>query len=450
MISSPGKDSTYRVAILGRPNVGKSTLFNRLIGKRKAITDPTPGVTRDAVESEWHLGDSRILLVDTGGFNLEMGELETRISERSLNMADEADLLLLVTDVNNISGEDLDFIERLRKYEDKLILVVNKVDTPKHEDAVWNFYELGFKTVLGVSAAHGRYIDDLREIIRLRSGAGSEFASGSTEPQTVEKIINLAVLGKPNTGKSTLLNTLLAEDKSLVTDIPGTTRDVIEGRFSYKGFSFRVLDTAGIRRKSKVNDPVEYYSVNRAIQSLSEADIVILLIDAREGVTEQDKKIASLAVKKGRGIILCLNKWDLMPKLGNSFEAVKDRLRFLFAVLDFAPVLPLSASKGEGVPKLLATILQVWRQLNKRVDTPRLNKALAGWVEHYGLPVRGKNIKIRYVTQTSANPVQFVFFVNSLRGFPNRYKNYLTNKIRDDLGFESIPVQLEIREKRSR
>jgi GTP-binding protein len=449
LISSPIRKKLYRVAILGRPNVGKSTLFNRLIGRRKAITDPTPGVTRDAVEYEWQLGATRVLLVDTGGFNLETGEMETRVSERSLLMAEEADLLLLVTDVNAISGEDLDFIERLRKYEDKLILVINKVDTARHEDAVWNFYELGFETVVGVSAAHGRNVDSLRELIRRRSGEKPGPAGEADDSLPAEEIISLAVIGKPNTGKSTLLNSLLDEEKSLVTDIPGTTRDIIEGKFAYKGVSFRVLDTAGIRRKNKVNDSVEYYSVNRAIHSLREADIVFLMIDAREGLTEQDKKIASLAVKKGRGIILCLNKWDLMPKVGNSFEAVRDRLRFLFAILDFAPVLPLSALRGEGISKLLTTTLQVWRQLNRRVDTPRLNKALAGWVEHYGLPVRGKNIKIRYATQVSINPVRFVFFVNHLRGFPNGYKNYLTNKIRSDLGYGSIPIQLEMREKRS-
>jgi GTP-binding protein len=449
LISSPIKEKLYRVAILGRPNVGKSTLFNRLIGVRKAITDPTPGVTRDAVESEWQLGNSRVLLVDTGGFNLQSGDMETRISERSLRMADEADLLLLVIDANGISGEDLDFMERLRKHEQKLILVANKVDTAKHEDAVWNFYELGFNTLIGVSAAHGRNIDSLRDIIRRRSLEKPLPGRGAGDSEGARTTINLAVIGKPNTGKSTLLNTLLDEEKSLVTDIPGTTRDTIEGKFGYKGFTFRVLDTAGIRRKNRVNDAVEYYSVNRAISSLSEADIVLLLIDAREGVTDQDKKIASLAVSKGRGVILCLNKWDLMPKLGNSFEAARDRLRFLFAILDFAPVLPISALKGEGVSKLLATTLQVWRQLNRRVDTPRLNKALAGWLEHYGLPVRGKNIKLRYATQIGINPVRFVFFVNRLRGFPNRYKNYLTNKIREDLGFGSIPIQLEIREKRS-
>jgi len=449
LISSPIKEKLYRVAILGRPNVGKSTLFNRLIGRRKAITDPTPGVTRDAVEFEWRLGNTRILLLDTGGFNLETGEMETRISERSLQAAVEADLLLLVIDARALSGEDLDFMERLRKYQDKLILVVNKVDTAQQEDAAWNFYELGFESMISVSAAHGRNISSLRDMIHQRCQGEPLNDRGGEEPRSTDKTINLAVIGKPNTGKSTLLNTLLNEEKSLVTDIPGTTRDVIEGRFSYKGYTFRLLDTAGIRRKNKVNDAVEYYSVNRAISSLSEADIVLLLIDAREGVTEQDKKIASLAVKKGRGIILCLNKWDLMPQMRNSFEAARDRLRFLFAILDFAPVLPLSALHGEGVSALLTTTLQVWRQLNRRVETPRLNKALADWLEHYGLPVRGKNIKIRYATQTSVNPVRFIFFVNRLRGFPNRYKNYLINRIRQDLGFGSIPVQMEFREKRS-
>ncbi len=335
--------------------------------------------------------------------------------------------------------------------DSELILVVNKVDSPKQETALLEFYELGLSGLVGVAAEHNRNIDALKNII-YKAAQKSNFltVAGAQSDKIVSsepEIIRLAILGKPNTGKSTLLNLILAEEKAIVSEIPGTTRDTISGRFVFKQQDFRILDTAGIRRKRKINDNVEYYSVNRAIKSIRESDVVYLLIESPEGLTDQDKKIAAQVVKKGRGIILVLNKWDLMDDIPNQFQAVKDRSRFFFPIVDFAPILPLSALKGEGLPSLLNTTLQVYRQLTRRVDTALLNRHLKKWMDRFSLPVRGKNIKIRYATQAGVNPVKFIFFVNHLKGFPNRYSQFLKNRIQEDLGFDKIPVIVEFREK---
>jgi len=441
LISSPIKEKLFRVVIIGRTNTGKSTLFNRLLGRRRSITDSKAGVTRDAVEAECTIEGRRFHLVDTGGYRAGGGGLEALVSRKSLQEAEGADLILLVLEVKELTGEDQDFVERLRRLEEKLILVVNKVDGPNQELALGSFYELGFHRLIGVSAQHNLNIDLLRSQIL---EAVRRVSSAPQEGQA--RFVRLAILGKPNTGKSTLLNFLLEEEKSLVCETPGTTRDVIEGRFLYKGVPFQVLDTAGIRRKSRIEESIEYYSVHRAIASIDDCDVVFLLLDAVEGLAEQDKKIASLAVKKGRGIILSANKWDLLPQLPNQFQAQRDRIRFLFPLLDFAPVLPLSALTGMGVGKLMDTSLKIWRQLNRRVDTARLNQALKGWVENHQPSRRGRLLKIRYATQVETNPVKFVFFVNSLRLLPDHYRAYLQNRIRQDLDFALIPLQIDFRD----
>ena len=444
-ISSPHNSSLPRLVIVGRPNVGKSTLFNRLLGRRRAITDPTPGVTRDAVTARAYVSGLAVMLVDTGGYRVEAKDIDLLVRDRSLQEIRDADAIIFVCDAEELNAEDESFVDHLRPYSDRVIVAVNKVDNPKREQQVWNFYNLGFPTVVGVSAAHGYGFEELEEAIApLLSDA--ETGADDDEPR-----IRLAVLGKPNTGKSTLVNTLLGEERSIVSEIPGTTRDVVEGLFSYHGSLYRVIDTAGIRRRRSVHEGVEYYSVNRAIHTVEEADVVLLLIDATEGLAEQDKKIADQAVKKGKGIVLVLNKWDLIEQVPNQLEAIKDRVRFLFPVLGFAPIVPISAQTGEGLDKLLNTVYGVWRQLHKRVETHRFNEMLGRWYEHYE-PPRGKrgHYKVLYGTQVSENPVHFVLFVNRKSGFPQTYVQYLTNNIRKHLGFPSVPIAVELRERSKR
>ena len=427
------------VVLVGRPNVGKSTLFNVLLGERRAITDSMPGVTRDPIEREWDMETCKVNLVDTGGYQTTGDFIDMAVTRRSLAKAAEADLILLLLDLKEVLPEDEIFLEKLRPYGNKTILVVNTVDTFEKESQVFNFYQYGFETVVGISGAHRRNIELLEDEIRQRVGHW-EIVPG----QVIDT--RLAILGKPNAGKSTLTNHLVGEEISIVSDVPGTTRDVIEGRFERDGRFFQVLDTAGIRKKARVYEDVEYYSVNHAIKSIKEADVVVLMVDATEGLSEQDKKIAAQVVKEGRGFIIALNKWDLVPKVGNKLESVIDRIRFLFPQCEWAPILPLSAKNGTGTEELLRTAARLHQQLLQKVDTPRLNDVLQAWMTDQPLPgQKGKTFKIRYLSQIHAHPVRFVAFVNTPKGFPASYVSYIKNRVRKDLGFREVPFELEIR-----
>ncbi|MCL2609483.1 MAG: GTP-binding protein, partial [Treponema sp.] len=265
-------------------------------------------------------------------------------------------------------------------------------------------------------------------------------------PQAKARPIRIALLGKPNTGKSTLSNRLTSSSASIVSDIPGTTRDTLEGRFSWKSHEFILLDTAGIRRRSKVTENIEYYSVNRAIKAAGECDVVVLLIDAEEGLTDQDKKIAAHAHEKGRGIILALNKWDLMPETKNLFNATADRIRYFFGKMEFAPVLPLSAKDGSGVDKLLSTVLILYRQLNTQIETARLNQAIRAWIEQTPPPSGPRTrFNVKYAVQVSVNPVEFVLFSSRVQAVTESYLAYLRNRMRKELGFSGIPISLKVR-----
>lgn len=431
------------VAIIGRPNVGKSTLFNRLLGKRRAITSPVAGVTRDTISERWLLGNHPVTLVDSGGVKVDQEEMDSLVAKRSLGLLDKADAILFMVDCTGMTAEDDELMQTLRPYTDKVVLVVNKVDDEKRNDLVWDFYGYGYQRVVGISSAHGRGIEDLEDTLMGILNLTTVENAPESAPQ-----LRLAILGKPNTGKSTLTNLLVGSDLSLVSDIAGTTRDVVRGTFTYKGTEFSVMDTAGIRRKGKVEDDVEYYSVNRAIKSIDEADVVMLMIDSLEGVTDQDKKIAGLVTRRGVGIVLVLNKIDLLT-VKNQLQAIEDRTRFLFPVLGFAPLVAISAKNGENIGKLLDTVWEVHCEMQKRVDTSVLNAAVARWGEKYQ-PPRGElgHYKVYYGTQISAAPVKFLFFVNHTKDFPPAYLQYLKNCIRKDLGFTMVPVEIDLRERR--
>jgi GTPase len=448
--------------------VGKSTLFNALVRRRQVITHATPGVTRDPVETECSFGPVRLLLVDTGGYKVDGDAMDDMVVERSLRAARGADLALLLVDALETTPEDEGLMQRLRPLADRLILVVNKVDTPDRESLVWNAHAHGFPLVVGVSAAHHGNLDELRDLVaaRLQALRGEGEAAGTTvrareteadadgeeeaQPDPGSAVYRMAILGKPNTGKSSLANRLLGEDRSIVSAVPGTTRDVVEGAFSYRRRRFEILDTAGIRRRSRVKESIEYYSVTRALESVRRADLVLLVVDVAEGLSDQDKKIADHAVKQGRGIILVLNKWDLLAAKPRLLKETVETVRFQFPVLGFAPVVPVSARTGYGVKRLLDTALEVGTQLTRRVGTGRLNAALETWVAHSPLPVHGQNYKIRFATQLGANPVRFVVFVNRMSGFPRAYSQYLENCIRRDLGFPLVPVGIEFRQSAKR
>jgi GTP-binding protein len=434
------------VALVGRPNVGKSTLFNRLLHKRRAITDPTPGVTRDPIEEEYLIPDTdlRCRLADTGGFKLEREGLDDLVVARTLSLLSRANLILFIVDATDITPEDEEFAELLRPMSDRLVLVVNKADSPERDSLVWAHMRWGFRDMLFISAEHNRNIDELVGRIRSRL----DF-SGVRAVDLERADIRIAIMGKPNTGKSSLLNLLLGEEKSIVSDVPGTTRDVVEGRFTWKGRGIVVLDTAGIRRKKKVTDNVEYYSVTRSISVVARADIVVLMIDAVEGLTDQDKKIAAFAVDEGRGVIFVLNKWDLMPNIKNSFEAARDKLRWFFGQMAYAPVLAVSAKEGTGLDKLMNNVISMHAKLTRRIETSKLNKAVGAWIEATPPPIGLRTkFKLRYAVQTSVNPQKFCFFITRPDLVPDSYISFLKNRLRDEFDLDTIPVKLELRASR--
>ena len=436
------------VAIAGRPNVGKSTLFNRLLRSRRAIVDPTPGVTRDPIEGEWlpDGADMPVTLVDTGGLKLDRDDMDDRVAKKSWERVASADLVLFLLDAVDITPEDEEFASMLRRYAGKTVLVVNKADSPERDAAAWAHASWGYKDMVFISAEHGRNIDELAALIVSRLDW-----SGAKAEDEEHDDVRLAIMGKPNVGKTTLLNKLLGEERSIVSDMPGTTRDVVEGRFEWNGRAFTVLDTAGMRRKAKVTEAVEYYSVNRAVKTLDRADVVVLMIDASEGLSDQDKKIVKLATDKGRAVLFALNKWDEMPKIKNAFEAARDKLQYFFAQMAYAPVLPLSAKRGEGVDKLLKTAVELFDQLNTRVETSRLNKAVREWVESTPPPAHPRaRFKLRYAVQTGVNPVSFAIFATKPEIVGDSYRSYLKNRIRSDLGFKNVPIELELRASRKR
>jgi GTP-binding protein len=430
------------LAIVGRPNVGKSTLFNRLLARRRAITAATPGVTRDVVEEHTELAGMPVRLVDSGGIGAVSDDLGRTVGERALEATAAAAVVLLVVDVAGLTPEDEQLAERLRALSDRVLLVVNKVDHSTRESGVWDFHRLGYQPVVGVSAAHGRNIATLQAALadRLRRGA-----PGRVAPPVATPVVRLAIAGKPNTGKSTLLNHLLGEERALVDATPGTTRDPLIGRITHGDAHLEIIDTAGMRRRSKVDSDVEYYAVNRAAAMLGEVDVALLLVDANAGLSEQDKRISAIAIRRGVAVLVALGKWDLLAARPNLLEAMVDRIRFQFPILRFAPVLPLSGRTGYGVEPLLAKVVALHRQLCRTVPTAKLNQAVARWAKEYVPTVRGREIRVRYATQTGSNPVRFVCFLNHLRGVGAGYRRFLENRIRDELGFAEVPLTVEFR-----
>lgn len=450
-------DKTYQnlplIVIAGRPNVGKSTLFNALTHTFRAITNPTPGVTRDGVEGVCFIAGHPVRLADTGGYKLSRSgnardaEADRLAVEKTLASLARADRILLLLDgTEDITPEDEDLISRLRRYREKTVVAVNKTESDRAKSDAYNYLRYGFDDITLISAKQGTGLEALSK----KLVEGLDF-SRVTEAPEEELPLRIAILGKPNTGKSTLCNALTHTDTSIVSPFAGTTRDVVEGSFRWNGRSVEIFDTAGIRRRAKVKEDVEYYSVNRAIKTVDECDIAFIIIDATELLSEQDKKITALAFDKGRGVIFVLNKWDLKEDRSAKAErAAKAWIQTMFAQMSWAPIVTLSALNGDGIGELMNTAYELYGELTKRIETSVLNAALSDWTSRFSPPAsRAGRFKVRYMTQTGTNPVSFIVFATRPDAVPESYKSYLKNRIREDLGFAHIPIQLEFRASRT-
>ena len=397
-----------------------------------------------------HIGHAKAILINHGLAQKYGGKFNMRFDDTNPTKEKIEFVESIKADVAWLGADWEDRLyfasEYFDKYWNKVIAAVNKTEGGKNEAEAWNYAKYGFNELLFISAEHGDHFGELSELVE------SKCDFSKVKVLSKDRPIKIAILGKPNTGKSTLSNRLTHTENSIVCDYAGTTRDVVEGEFQYGGRAFKVLDTAGIRRKAKVHDDVEYYSVNRAIKTLDECDVVFLMIDAVEGLAEQDKKICSLAFEKGRGIIFVLNKWDLKEEQGTkAVKAVKQWMNIMFGQMEFAPILPLSALEGKGIKDLLNTTVLLYEQLTKKIGTASLNNALQDWLERYPPPAsKTAHFKIRYMTQASTNPVKFVIFATRPEVVPEPYMTYLKNRIREDLGYDQIPVQLEFKGSRTK
>ena len=433
------------VAIVGRPNVGKSMLFNRLAGKRLAIVEDTPGVTRDRLyaDCEW-LGHS-FTIVDTGGIEPNTDSEILRFMRTQAEIAiDNADVIILVCDLQTgVTAADMDVAGMLQRSRKPVVLAVNKADKPGHTDPdVYEFYNLGLGDPIPVSAIHGLGLDEMLD-------ACLAHFPKEQEAEEEEDLIRVAIIGKPNVGKSSLVNRILGEERVIVSDMAGTTRDAVDSYFENEYGKYCFIDTAGMRRKSKVTDRVEQFSVLRATMAIDRADVCLILIDALEGVTEQDTKVAGLAHEAGKACIIVVNKWDAVEnKDDKTMDKMREQVRTGFSFMPYAPILFLSALTGQRVPKLYERINAVREMSMLRIRTGNLNSVLADATNRVQPPTdKGRRLKIYYMTQVGIQPPHFVVFCNDARLFHFSYQRYLENQIRNTFGLEGTPIKLTIRQK---
>lgn len=452
------------IAILGRPNVGKSTLFNRLVGKRKSIVDSTAGVTRDIGIAKTFIDDIEFNIFDTGGL-LDISEdiLNEKVREKALKTAtEESDILLFLVDAHQSHPDDRHFINAIRKSNKPIILVINKVDADSHNQLINEFYALGIKEMVSVSAEHNKGIDDLKEKILniYKSFNKNEFKekkkiienSENEDNKNLEEFIaeknkiNIAIVGKPNAGKSTLLNTLIGKERSIVSNIAGTTRDPIDETFNFNGNEICLIDTAGIRKKKNVNSDIEYYSVNRAIKSIEASDVCILMLDVFEGLTEQDKTIANLIIERKKGIVIAANKWDIREK-GITWNDYETYMKETFPVLNYVFYAKVSATKKKDAEKLLSLAIRVAKTRRQKFETHSLTETFVRATREYTITAGGSPFKIFYATQTGINPPAFAIFCNNPHKLNSHYRRYLENKFREIFDFRGTPIILNFRKR---
>ncbi|MDR9500319.1 MAG: ribosome biogenesis GTPase Der [Desulfurivibrionaceae bacterium] len=445
ILQDRGQD-TLLVALVGRPNVGKSTIFNRLTKSNKAIVDPTPGVTRDRHYGPVVWDERRIILVDTGGIELLPDDIiSSQIQEQTWSAIEEADIILHVLDgVGGILAEDYEVIKRLRRSTKPVYHLVNKVDGPEKEGEILSqFYELGIDELWAVSASHGygfktffEYFFDTLPIPEERS-------------EIPQDAIRIACIGRPNVGKSSLINKLLGQERMVVSNIPGTTRDSVDSLLEKNGRQYLLIDTAGIRRKGKVHQKIEKFSVMRALAALERCDIALLLVDADEGITEQDTKVIGYAMERGRACLILVNKWDLVRGDKKREKWIMDEVAMATKFMPYAPTIKMSATTGMSLTKILDTVDKVYSQFTATFTTNALNQVLKRATEAHTPPIhKGRRLKLYYTTQVASSPPTFVLFANYPKGIHFSYYRFLVNQYREGLGLTNSPLKILLRERK--
>jgi GTP-binding protein len=434
------------VALFGRPNVGKSTLFNRLTKSRDAIVDNMPGVTRDRNYGDVVYDDKSFILVDTGGFlSNDTDSFAKEIKSQLEAGMRESDIIVLVFDgKSGLSSYDYDLLDIVRDIDKPKFFLVNKIDSPEKEDLIYDFYQTGTEFLFPVSAEHGYGINDFLQAL-------CDHIPSEDEEEKNDEIIKIAIVGRPNAGKSSLTNKILGEERMVVSDVPGTTRDSIDSQISFNEKNYLIVDTAGIRRKGKVNEKIEKFSVIKALKSLEKCDIALILIDASEGVTEQDVKIAGYAEERGCGAIFVLNKWDLVEKDSKAQKRFVDELRYQASFLSYAPVITISAKTGKRVHKIFDMVNKVYKEYSTRISTSKVNDIINTAVEKNTPPYhKNRRLKFYYSTQVKACPPTFVSFVNYPDAVHFSYKRFLINQIRTETGLEMTPVVFYMKQRKGK
>ena len=432
------------VAIVGRPNVGKSTLFNRMVESREAITDETAGVTRDRHYGKCEWGGVEFSVIDTGGYVTNSDDIFEGEIRKQVHLAiDEADVILFLTDVQNgITDLDGDVAELLRRSGKPVVVGVNKVDNSERAYMAGEFYALGLGEIYSISAINGSGTGDLLDAIV------SNFDKNKPVEDTSKVLPNIAVVGRPNAGKSSFINALLDEDRNIVTNIAGTTRDSVNTVYNKFGYEFNIVDTAGLRKKNKVEENLEFYSVMRAIRAIENSDVCLLIIDATLGLESQDLNIFSLIVKNRKGVVILINKWDLVEKNSDTLENYANAIRAKLAPFNDVPVLFISALTKQRVYKAVETAMLVYKNRKQKIPTAKLNEVMLAAVQNFPPPsVKGKYVRIKYVTQLPTPSPQFAFFCNLPQYIRDPYRRYLENKMRENFDLQGVPVQIYFREK---
>ena len=430
------------VAIVGRPNVGKSTLFNRIIKSRVAIVEDEAGVTRDRIYSKAEWMGHEFILIDTGGITLESGEIEEQIKAQAEMAIDEADVIVMLGDVtSHMTDMDETIAKMLYRTKKPIVLAVNKADNPEQRTDIYDFYSLGFGDPIPVSGSHGTGMGDLLDAIVSQLGDKAN--------QHEDDSIRFSVIGRPNVGKSSIVNAILGEQRVIVADMEGTTRDAIDTSFTHDDKKYTIVDTAGIRRRGKVYEKTEKYSVLRAVSAIENSDITLLVLDASTGIREQDKRVAGYAHEAGRGVIIVVNKWDVPEKDANSMKDFEKAIRQEFQYLDYAPILFVSAKTGQRIPDILNLVDEVHNNQTRRIQSSVLNDLLLEATRITPTPlVNGKRLRIYYMTQVASNPPTFVVFVNDPELLHFSYKRFLINQLRQNFDFKGTPIKILARKRK--